>query len=426
MVFELLEHAKRIGFISTRIAGTDGVSLEIGKWADVLEAAGHECFYVCGLSDRPAEKTRLIPEAHFAHPVIDEINRQCFGRELRRPEVTSEIHEMAWVIKQKLHNVLRELRLDLVIAENCLTIPMNIPLGLALVETLMETGVPCIAHHHDFCWERERFTVNAVEDYLHAAFPPAIGRFQHVVINTIAAREFSRRIGLSCRVIPNVMDFERPPEEEDDYASEFRRSLGIAPEDRMILQPTRIVHRKGIEHSIELVRRLEDPRCRLVITHASGDEGDEYARRVLHYARLLGVDLILADSIVRPQRGASTGGPTFAVWDAFRSADLVTYPSTYEGFGNAFLEAVYFKQPILCNRYAIYRTDIEPCGFQVCLMDGYLTDDTVEDVRRLLDDSEHRRQMVEHNYQVAQRYFSYGRLAAELQAMMAKPQFASA
>jgi len=30
-------HIKNIGFISTRIAGTDGVSLEIQKWADVLE-----------------------------------------------------------------------------------------------------------------------------------------------------------------------------------------------------------------------------------------------------------------------------------------------------------------------------------------------------------------------------------------------------
>ena len=32
---------QNIGFISTRIAGTDGVSLEIEKWTEVLERNGY-------------------------------------------------------------------------------------------------------------------------------------------------------------------------------------------------------------------------------------------------------------------------------------------------------------------------------------------------------------------------------------------------
>ena len=31
-----------IGFVSTRFSGTDGVSLETEKWADVLENMGHK------------------------------------------------------------------------------------------------------------------------------------------------------------------------------------------------------------------------------------------------------------------------------------------------------------------------------------------------------------------------------------------------
>ena len=38
----------RIGFISTRFEGTDGVTLEAAKWAAVLEAEGHECFWLAG------------------------------------------------------------------------------------------------------------------------------------------------------------------------------------------------------------------------------------------------------------------------------------------------------------------------------------------------------------------------------------------
>ncbi|MBW1994507.1 MAG: glycosyltransferase family 1 protein, partial [Deltaproteobacteria bacterium] len=43
---------KHVGFISTRIAGTDGVSLEIGKWAHVMESFGLKCFYFAGELDR--------------------------------------------------------------------------------------------------------------------------------------------------------------------------------------------------------------------------------------------------------------------------------------------------------------------------------------------------------------------------------------
>ena len=160
---------------------------------------------------------------------------------------------MKWIIGQKVQSTVEDFNADLIIAENCLTIPLNIPLGLALVELVMETGVGCIAHHHDFVWERERFDVNAVDDYLMAAFPPSLLQMQHVVINSKAARDFSRRTGLPCRVVPNVMDFDNPPPPPDDYARSFRTAIGVGTDDFLFLQPTRLVARKGIEHAIELV-----------------------------------------------------------------------------------------------------------------------------------------------------------------------------
>jgi len=251
---------KRIAFVSTRISGTDGVSLEITKWAEVLERMGHSCYYLAGqCDDRPPERSRVIPEAHFTHPVIAEINRRSFGVQLRHPQVSELIRDSVRTIKGGLHQALERFRIDILIAENCLTIPMNIPLGLALVETVMETGIGCIAHHHDFVWERERFMVNAVDDYIQAAFPPHLSEIQHLAINSVAAQEFSRRTGLPCRVIPNVMDFESPPEPNGN-GGDFRRDIGLDQDDVLILQPTRVVQRKGIETSIELVRRLDDPR----------------------------------------------------------------------------------------------------------------------------------------------------------------------
>ena len=418
-------HIKRIGFVATRIFGNDGVSLEIRKWADVLEGMGHVCFFIAGQCDQDAERSQLIPEAHFMHPVIQEIGRQCFGRARRNPQVSAEIHEMTWVIKEKLHSAIRRFGLDLIIAENCLTIPMNIPLGLGVLETVMERGIGCIAHHHDFVWERERFLVNAAEDHLLTAFPPGLPQMHHVAINSQAAREFSRRTGLPCRVIPNVMDFDHPPAPPDEYCASFRESIGLGRDSFLILQPTRVVQRKGIEHSIELTRQLDDARCRLVITHASGDEGDKYPDRVRKYAALMGVDVIFAETHISHQRGTDEDGRRqYTIWDAYHQADLVSYPSTYEGFGNAFLEAVYYKKPILSNRYAIYRTDIEPCGFRAIVMDGFLTDDVVDQVRRLVEDKSCWQEAVDHNYEVGRRFFSYRRVEDELRAILAKPDLA--
>ncbi len=71
-----LERSINIGFISFRFQGTDGVSLETSKWAEVLEEMGHKCYYFSGLSDRPSERSMVVEEAHF----LDPENREYYTR----------------------------------------------------------------------------------------------------------------------------------------------------------------------------------------------------------------------------------------------------------------------------------------------------------------------------------------------------------
>jgi hypothetical protein len=47
---------------------------------------------------------------------------------------------------------------------------------------------------------------------------------------------------------------------------------------------------------------------------------------------------------------------------SYAHADFVTFPSLYEGFGNALVEAMYFRMPTLVNRYSVYVSDIAPLG----------------------------------------------------------------
>lgn len=413
--------SERIGFISTRFAGTDGVSLESAKWAKVFGEDGHKNFWYAGLLDRAPECSFCIPEAFFEHPENVWINAQIWGKTERDPLVTRRILDMAEYLKESIYRFVDRFDLTLLVAQNALTIPMHLPLGIALTEYLHETHIHCIAHHHDFFWERIRFSVNAVGDYLDMAFPPRDEQLQHVVINAAAQEELSWRRGLPARLIPNVFDFDTPAPQPDDFSQDARRELGFSEEDILILQPTRIVPRKGIEHAIKLVAELKDPRYKLLISHSAGDEGFEYQHILMQMALEEGVDMHLISDRISEMRGINDyGEKVYTLWDLYPHVDFVTYPSIYEGFGNALLEALYFKIPVLINRYSIFARDIEPKGFRLPVMDGYMTKATINEVRRLLEDETYRRMTVEHNYALARNFYSYSTLRRNLRAIMAQ------
>jgi len=410
---------KNIGFVSTRFAGTDGVSLESSKWAEIFQQSGHRCFWFAGALDRKPDYSLHVPEAHFQTEQNQWINAQVFGQKGRKQPVTQAIHDLRSHLKFKLHEFIKQFDIDLLIAENALTIPLHVPLGLAITETVAETQLPTIAHHHDFYWERVRFSVNAVSDYIRMAFPPNLSNIRHVVINSAAQEQLAHRTGIASTIIPNVLDFENPPRVSRKRTQVFRQSIGLKPDDRMILQPTRIVQRKGIEFAIELVKELKNDRNKLVISHEAGDEGFEYAEWLKEYACEHGVDLRLVSiHIADPWNGNGNKNGAYSLWDVYPFADFITYPSLYEGFGNAFLEAIYFKKPMLINRYANFVRDIEPLGFDLAVMDGFLSKKTVQNVIGILESSKRRKKMVNGNYTIAAQHYSYSVLRNQLSAIM--------
>ncbi len=410
---------KNIGFISTRFAGQDGVSLESAKWAHVLWDDRHVSHWYSGKSDRDDGVSACVPEAYFGHPEVRWINERIWGQTRRSRHVTERIRAMAEYLKSTIYDFVDHYEIDLVIPQNVLAIPMHVPLGIALTEFLAETQIPAIAHHHDFYWERTRFSVGSIQEYLDMAFPARLPNMRHAVINQAAQEQLSLRKGVSSLLIPNVFDFDNPPEGSDAYAADFREAIGLTPDDFLVLQPTRVVPRKGIEHAIKLIAGLEDPRYKLVVTHESGDEGFEYQSRLQELADEEGVDVRFIDDRIGEVRQLNgKGEKVYTLWDAYPHADLVTYPSLYEGFGNALLEAIYFRIPTVVNRYSIYIQDIEPKGFSLMEMDGFVTQGLIRQVRRVMEDKSYRIQMVDHNYRTARRFYSYSVLRRLLRTLI--------
>ncbi|MGF1529932.1 MAG: glycosyltransferase [Puniceicoccaceae bacterium] len=410
---------KNVGFISTRFAGQDGVSLESSKWAQVLWDDRHVSHWYSGKSDRDRGVSYCVPEAYFNHPEVKWINQRIWGSTRRSRQVTERIRAMSDYLKSTIYDFVERYEIDILIPQNVLAIPMHVPLGMALTEFLAETQVPAIAHHHDFYWERTRFSVGSIQEFLDMAFPARLPNIRHAVINQAAQEQLSLRKGVSSLLIPNVFDFDNEPSGPDDYAADFREAIGLGPEDYLVLQPTRVVPRKGIENAIKLIAGLEDPRYKLVVTHESGDEGFEYQHRLEELAAEEGVDVrFVHERIGEVRQKDSKGEKVYTLWDAYPHADLVTYPSLYEGFGNALLESIYFRIPTVVNRYAIYVQDIEPKGFALLEMDGFVTQGLIRQVKKVMEDPSYRQRMVDHNFRTARRFYSYAVLRRLLRTMI--------
>ena len=381
---------------------------------------GHELFYCAGELGGYAAGGCLIPKLHFADQSIIKLSQRAFGenRDNDGDRLADEIYQTADEIRSQLRSFIRTNKLDMIIVQNALTIPMNLPLGVSLTGLIAELGIDTIAHHHDFFWERQRYQTNEILDLLDTTFPSELPTIQHITINSIAKQRLKARRNIESTVIPNVMDYQTPPPGMDAYNRDFRSRLGINSGACLILQPTRVIQRKGIEMAIELVHALDILEPFLFITHRANDEGLDYWHWLKREANMMNVDLKLVDHLVGEERIEADGRKIYSLWDAYLHANLVTYPSLYEGFGNALLEAVYFKKLMVVNRYPVYNADIKPLGFQFVELDGFVDNNAVNCVAELINDPDRVKLMTEHNYEIAQESFSLGVLDKKLREVI--------
>jgi hypothetical protein len=129
--------------------------------------------------------------------------------------------------------------------------------------------------------------------------------------------------------------------------------------------------------------------------------------------------VVFGEGIFAYQRHrAPDGRKIYSLADGYQHADLVTYPSLVEGFGNAFLETIYYRRPLMMSSYEIFKTDIRPKGFEVISFGEFITEQTVEHARAVLCDSSVALKMVEHNYQLGRRYYSHTMLRKRLKTLI--------
>jgi hypothetical protein len=70
------------------------------------------------------------------------------------------------------------------------------------------------------------------------------------------------------------------------------------------------------------------------------------------------------------------------------------------------------------NNYSIYEVDIKPKGFRAVWFDGFISEDTLHQARRILIDQEMAEAWAEQNYQLGRRYYSFSVLQRRLEALL--------
>lgn len=364
----------RCAIVSFRLGLSDGVSVVAGHWQQILEAIGFEVVTVAG--EGPVD--RLVPGLSIgAHSGGGDDT----GGSHRSG--TADARGLAEAVSDALADV------DLTVVENLCTIPLNLPAARAVAQVLK--GQPAILHHHDPPWQRSRFA--AVTE-----LPPTDPRWRHVVINRLTAEQFRER-GLDATVIYNGFNTNAAPANR----SGLRATLGVDDQTLLIAHPVRAIPRKNIPAAVAIAEALGGTYWLL------GEAEDGYQPTL--------------DKVLAAARCEVIHRPVARTPDIYAAADLVVFPSEWEGFGNPPIEAAIWGKPCVVGDYPVAK-ELAAFGFR------WFSATNLNEVRSFLDDitdvaadttttaDTSAAHILEHNRAVAVTHFSLKRVRADLEALL--------
>jgi mannosylglucosylglycerate synthase len=276
-------------------------------------------------------------------------------------------------------------RADLVVVENLCSLPLNPSAAEVVAEVL--AGRPALLHHHDLPWQRPKF----------ARYPPPPDDplWRHVTINELSRRELARR-GIEATTVYNSFfvpaadsGAPAPGPPRDEATDALRSVLGIGPDDRLVLQPTRALDRKNVAGGLAAAALLGATFWLL------GPAEDGYGPDLDRLVSTASCPVVLG---VPDSTGGGTGpDDSLGIEDAYRMSDVVALPSTWEGFGNPSIESATHRRPLVIGPYPV-AAELAAFGFD------WFGLDEVDRLEAWLADPDP--ELLEHNLEVARAHFS--------------------
>jgi glycosyltransferase involved in cell wall biosynthesis len=247
---------------------------------------------------------------------------------------------------------------DVVVVENLCSLPLN-PAAATVVADVLR-GRRAVLRHHDLPWQRPRFEGLPP--------PPDDPAWVHVTVNELSRGQLAER-GIEATTVYNAFDPEPPTGDRAATRAHWR----VGAKHPMVVQPTRAIARKGVPTAVALAEALG------AVYWLLGPTEEGYEAELAE---------VLSRARVRVLRGLPTG----RVADAYAAADVVAFPSQWEGFGNPVIESALYRKPLAVHRYPVAR-ELERFGFRWF---------DADDPAVVTADAE----LLDHNRAVARRHFS--------------------
>jgi glycosyltransferase involved in cell wall biosynthesis len=448
------------GIIHSLIGKNDGVSIVIDQSVNAMvRGLGIQLGNIYFLAAHSSPRFNAQTNEVFWHK--SEIHKNIISK-FNEPDDGSLdrlIHENALIARDIITDFVQHNNIDIIIAHN-ISHPYNFITAVGLgyyFESLWKQNTiwpKILVWWHDSYFEREQFANPnpAIQKYL--KYLPGTYVDGIVFINStqpeLAKRVF-KKFGVKrldeyfkdrTAIIPNTQDIiwnwkDRdwngkelifPP--QDNYNRSFFKNIGLTAmvesagftmnDTMVLLQHTRIVPRKKIELAIDLAFELEkkfhscgNRKCiALLISGHSGDEQAKYKEYLAAYFRLkqeeyagsavfmiFGEDHILSNRDIIVDKKYYNFSEIPSVIAAV--GGIGTYFSQLEGFGNNLLEMLAAGLPVVINKYAVYKTDLEPLGFELPFVeDNILDPGLIETTYRIATDYTFRNQVVIHNLRI--------------------------
>lgn len=329
--------------LSFRFGSTDGVSVVARSWIGILEEIGFDVFTVAGEGD--------------ADRIVE-------GLGIGANSPPDPDHLRVALVDA-----------DVVVVENLLTIPLNLPASRAVAAEL--AGRPALLHHHDPPWHRERWA--------HVTELPADNpAWRHVAITSTAAHELRDRCGIGAAVIPNGF----APAGAGDRDGQ-RARLGVAGDEVLLAHPVRAIERKGVPAAVALAEAMGATYWLL------GPAEEDYAETL---------EAVLANAGCRVIRQ-----PCNNTADIYAASDAIAYPSTWEGFGNPPIEAALHRRPAAVGHYP-FAEELRTMGF------AFVEPDDADRLLHLVHEPDQR--LLDDNERLARTHFSLAAVREGLLALL--------
>lgn len=448
-----------IGILHYLLGSTDGVSLEDEKWISILESLGHRVVRIAG--DLNGLEGVEIPAMHHhtdeAHRFFRNMMYALTDYETDEA-LREDVFSAAAKIEADLTQVIEDEGIDVLMPNNVLTLLYNPATTIAVTNVIRKMDLRVISHNHDFYWDRVDEYCLATKTAVEIAdrfLPPQLPRAVHAVINSFSQERMLERKGVAATIVPNVFDFSEEWA-SDGYNADFRDVVGLREDDVYVLQATRVIPRKGIGMALDFVAALNAPERRKILEEKGLYNGKAFSKdsrivfvlagftrddRTGYYTKALrekidalGIDALFVEDHIAAERGSGPNGEkVYSLWDAYDSADLITYPSFWEGWGNQLLEAMKSKTATMIYEYPVFQADLAAAGLQMISIGDEMRinpetqlaeapqaaiEKAADEAIAILTDGEAYRRMVEHNFWVGKENFSMTTLRAYIKMLV--------